>query len=293
MVIGSSELILNEDGSIYHLGLKSGDISDHIITVGDPDRVEMITKHFEKIEKTVHRREFKTVTGKYKGQRLTVISTGIGTDNIDIVLNELDALANIDFKSRIKRQHHKKLFIYRIGTSGSIHKYIPVDSFLCSDQAIGLDGLIHFYDYKANGEEQSLMNVLIEEQIEFQDTYRPYTASSSQTLRKLFEDNFQHGTTITANGFYGPQGREIKLNTKFRTHLDNIMSFESGGFKVTNLEMETAGIYGLSRLLGHEAISLNAILANRVDQTFSKTPQETVETLIEKTLEIILAFAKA
>lgn len=282
-----SELILNPDGSVYHLNLRPGDIADTIITVGDPDRVTAVTKHFDLIEVAVHRREFKTQTGTYKGKRLTVISTGIGTDNIDIVFNELDALVNIDFETRLIKEEIKKLQFVRIGTSGAIQATIPVDSFLISEKAIGFDNLIHFYD-ASEMLDTDFSDAFMEHTNWHPDKSSPYVVPGSSSLLRLFEDpKFQKGCTATNVGFYGPQGRMLRLQTQDTGLNDKLESFEFKGTKITNLEMETSGIYGLALLLGHEAISLNAILANRALGTFSETPSETIDQLIINTLEIL------
>ncbi len=287
--LSNSELILNPDGSIYHLNLKPGEIASTIITVGDPDRVEHVTKYFDTIEVSVHRREFKTQTGTYKGKRLTVISTGIGTDNIDIVFNELDALANIDFKTRTVKSQFQQLDFIRIGTSGAIQPEIKIDSFLASEIAIGFDNLLHFY-----GNVDFLDSQFSEAFMEFSNwnphKSTPYVVKADEDLLKKFisEENIIPGITATNVGFYGPQGRILRLQTQDAKLNDKLQSFEFNHRKITNLEMETSGIYGLSKLLGHRAISLNAILANRATGDFSKNPGTTVDKLIKKTLDLLL-----
>ncbi len=287
MVIPSSELILNPDGSIYHLAVCPGQMAMDIITVGDPDRVDAVTQHFDNIEFTIHRREFKTTTGTYKGKRISVISTGIGTDNIDIVFNEIDALFNIDFATRQIREELQSLNFYRIGTSGSISEKVKVDDFLYSEMAIGFDGLIHYYDLDESPKEKEL-NLSFKDQFEtIQEKYRPYFVEGNQSLAQKFKNDFKSGVTLTANGFYGPQGRHLRLNSSFRTELSDVFNTKLNGFEFTNLEMETAGIYGISRLLNHRAISLNAILANRVTQEFSKQPTHTIQEMIKLSLDLI------
>lgn len=285
MAIQESELILNPDGSVYHLNLKPEHISDTIIFVGDQDRVEKITKHFDSIEFTTQKREFKTQTGTYKGKRLSVISTGIGPDNIDIVLNELDALVNIDLKTRQPKENLTSLNIVRVGTSGSLQADIPVDSFLMSSHALDLNGMLHFYQI------DNISNPEIEDAfINFTNwdskKARPIIINNSKALEKQFEGpNIFKGMTATAGGFYGPQGRVLRLPL-FDADLNQKMdTFNHDGFRVTNLEMETSVIYGLSKLLGHNALSLNAIIANRANGTFSKDPKKVVENLIEYTLD--------
>ncbi|NNK82057.1 MAG: nucleoside phosphorylase [Flavobacteriaceae bacterium] len=285
MRIKESELILNPNGSIYHLNLKPENISDTIIFVGDQDRVEKITKHFDSIEFSTQKREFKTQTGYYKGKRLSVISTGIGPDNIDIVLNELDALVNIDLEKRIIKEKHTALKIVRVGTSGSLQPEVPVDAFVLSTHGLDLNGMLHFYDLKdiANPE---IEEAFIKHTNWSSDKAKPLVINNSPILEKQLEsDKVFKGVTATAGGFYGPQGRILRLalqDNDLNTKMDNF-SFE--GVKVTNFEMETSVIYGLAKLLGHEACSLNAIIANRATGNFSKDPKLAVERLIEYTLD--------
>jgi uridine phosphorylase len=285
MRIKKSELILNSDGSVYHLNLKPEHISDTILFVGDQDRVEKITKHFENIEFSIQKREFKTQTGTYKGKRITVLSTGIGTGNIDIVLNELDALVNIDLEKRTLKEHPKSLKIIRIGTSGSLQPDIPVDTFVISTHALDLNGMLHFY--KIDG----ITNPLLEEAFIKHTQWssnkaKPIVINNSNELEKLFESKQTFkGMTATKGGFYGPQGRVLRLAIE-DPYLNNKMdSFSYNGIRVSNLEMETSAIYGLSKLLGHQALSLNAIIANRTNGTFSKNPDMVVEKLIKYTLD--------
>lgn len=286
MALNPSEFILNGDGSIYHLNLLPEQLATTIITVGDPDRVTQITKHFEKIEHKVHKREFHTQTGFYKGKRISVISTGIGTDNIDIVFNELDALVNIDFKNRTIKKDLTSLNIIRIGTSGAIQHDIPIDSFLVSETAVGFDSLLHFYKNKDIHDlkfSEFLMNHLSLPR----ENGTPYVVDADTTLLSYFEKDYFKGTTVTNCGFYGPQGRVLRLPLS-NPHLnDRLASFNHLDKRITNLEMETAGIYGLSKLLGHRAISLNAIIANRATGEFSKDPAGTVDNLIVDALERI------
>ncbi|MEW4924588.1 nucleoside phosphorylase [Algibacter sp. 2305UL17-15] len=287
MSIKASELILNPDGSIYHLNLKPEDIGDTIIFVGDQDRVSLVTKHFDNIDFETQKREFKTHTGTYKDKRITVISTGIGTDNIDIVLNELDALVNINFDTRTVNDKLKNLDIIRIGTSGSIQKDIPVDSFLISSHAIDFNGMLHAY------QTETIANPELEDAFVTQTNWdsnkaKPIIVEGSKELIDKFKSNkTHHGITATANGFYGPQGRVLRLPLNNPDLNSKIDSFNSNGLRVTNLEMETSGIYGLAKLLGHKAISLNAIIANRTTGDFSTNPTETIERLITYTLERI------
>ncbi|MFL1895435.1 nucleoside phosphorylase [Aquimarina sp. 2-A2] len=287
MKIAESELILNSDGSIYHLNLLPEQLASTIITVGDPDRVEEVTKYFDTIDYVVRKREFHTQTGSYKGKKISVISTGIGTDNIDIVLNELDALVNLDLKTRTKKDTFKPLTIIRIGTSGAIQSNIAVDSFIASGYGIGFDSLLHFYDSK-HVQNQSLSQALQTHLDWAQDKSSPYAVEADQELLSHFiDDTIQQGVTITNVGFYGPQGRVLRLPLQDASLNDKITSFTDNNLKITNLEMETAGIYGLSKLLGHKAISLNAIVANRATGDFSKDSTKTIDRLIRYALDKI------
>jgi len=283
--IAPSELILNPDGSIYHLNLKPEHIADTILFVGDQNRVPKISKHFETIEFEIQKREFKTVTGSYKGKRFTVISTGIGPDNIDIVVNELDALVNIDLESRTVRQQHHQLNIVRIGTSGSLQHDIPVDSFVMGTYGLGLDGLLHSYDSR-HVLEKEIEEAFIVHTHWSDRKARPYVVKGSEELeKKLISNQVFTGFTATAPGFYGPQGRILRIPIQDNNLNNKIHSFSYKGTRISNLEMETSAIYGLARLLGHRALSMNAIIANRVNGTFSKDPYKTVEALIQYTLD--------
>lgn len=284
-MIQASELILNPDGSIYHLNLKPENIAEDIIFVGDQDRVEKVTAYFDSIEFTTQKREFKTQTGTYKGKRITVISTGIGPDNIDIVLNELDALVNIDFATRKAKEKLTSLNIIRIGTSGSLQATIPVDSIVMSQYAIGLDNMLRSYciDEISNTE---IENAFIEQTNWDIKKGKPYVIPSSKTLENHFYSvEIQKGLTATSGGFYGPQGRVLRLDIQDANLNQKMDQFDFNGIQITNLEMETAAIYGLSTLLGHDAISLNAIIANRADGTFSKNPYQIIDKLIRYTLQ--------
>ena len=287
-MIKDSELILNPDGSVYHLNLKPENIAHDIIFVGDQDRVEAITKYFDTIEFTTQKREFKTQTGTYKGKRLTVLSTGIGPDNIDIVLNELDALVNIDFTTRTIKPQLTQLNIFRVGTSGSLQADIPVDSILMSTHAIGTDNMLRTYSLN-NVTNVSMENAFVAHTNWHPSKGTPYAIAASNKLVAKFKDSTLHeGITITAGGFYGAQGRVLRINLQDAQINDKIDSFEFEGSRATNLEMETAAIYGLSRLLSHHSLSLNAIVANRKNGTFSQNPYETVEKLIQFTLNKII-----
>ncbi len=283
--IAESELILNPDGSVYHLNLLPEHIADNIIFVGDQNRVPKVAKHFDSIEFETQKREFRTITGTYKGKRFSVISTGIGPDNIDIVVNELDALVNIDLKTRTIKKELKSLNIVRIGTSGSLQADIPVDSFVLARYGLGFDGMLHAYDCE---------HIL---EADFEDAYikhtnysdrksRPYCVRNSKKIEeKLLSDKVFVGVTATAGGFYGPQGRILRLAIQDNDLNKKTDSFEFKGERITNLEMETSAIYGLSKLLGHHAVSMNAIIANRANGTFSADPYKAVEKLITYTLD--------
>jgi uridine phosphorylase len=285
MAIQESELILNPDGSVYHLNLLPEHIADTIITVGDPDRVPGVTKYFESIEFSTHKREFHTQTGVYKGKRMTVISTGIGTDNIDIVFNELDALVNIDLKTRTINKTHKSLDIVRIGTSGSIQKNIGIDTFVISEKACGFDSLLHFYNSK-HIQQTDMSDALIAHTDWSEDKSKPYVVTADKALyAKLESDQTTKGFTATNVGFYGPQGRILRLSIQDNDLNDKLATFNYNNQAITNLEMETAGIYGLAGLLGHRAVSMNAIIANRATGQFSKDPKLVVENLIQYTLD--------
>lgn len=285
MEIKSSELILNPDGSVYHLNIKPEDLAENIIFVGDQDRVERISKHFDSITFQTQKREFKSQTGYYKGKRFTVISTGIGPDNIDIVMNEIDALANIDFNTRHIKKEISSLNIVRIGTSGSLHKDIPVNSFLLSEYGIGMDNMLHSYLSEA------VCDKILEEAFMEHTQWnpilgRPYAVSCSKNLAaKLKSNNIFEGITATAGGFYGAQGRILRLPIQNHSLNTQLESFNFNNKRITNLEMETAAIYGMSKLLGHNAVSMNAIIANRANGTFSEDPYAAIDNLILYTLE--------
>jgi len=282
--IAASELILNPDGSVYHIHLKPEHISENIILVGDQNRVAKVAKHFDSIEFETQKREFKTITGTFRNKIFTVISTGIGPDNIDIVINELDALVNIDLQSRTIKKEHTSLNIVRIGTSGSLQKNIPVDSFVLAKFGLGLDGMLLSYKCEPILE-KDMGDAFIKHTKYPKQKSRPFFVRNSSYLeKKLISNKVFSGITATAGGFYGPQGRILRLPIQDPKLNDKIESFGYKGIKITNLEMETSAIYGLSKLLGHQALSMNAIIANRRNSTFSKDPYKTVELLIEYTL---------
>ena len=276
-----SELILNKDGSVYHLKLKSENLSSTVILVGDPFRVDKITKHFDKIEFKTQNREFKSVTGYYKSKRITVVSTGIGSSNIDIVLNELDALVNINLETGEVLNSKKSLNLIRIGTSAAIQDDVPLDSFLLSKMAIDIDGFMLNYDLSTIDNKNFTKHIYENHQI--QDQLYCYDCSSE--LYDQFNSNdVNAGITITCSGFYSSQGRSIRLSASHKNNLSEVKKIKYNNYNATNLEMETAIIYAMSNLLGHKAISLNAILANRNLGEYSMNPENTVENLIEYTL---------
>jgi uridine phosphorylase len=284
MSIKASELILNPDGSVYHLKLKPNDIADTVIFVGDQDRVKKITKHFDTIEVDKQKREFKTQTGAYKGKRISVISTGIGPDNIDIVLNELDALVNIDLNTREPKEKLTSLNIIRIGTSGSLQDDIPVDSFVISSHGLDLNAMLHAYQITP-ATNPDIEEAFIKHTNWNSNKGRPLIINNYKGLENQFEsEQTFKGITATAGGFYGPQGRVLRLPLQDPKLNGKIDSFRYNGLRVTNLEMETSVIYGLSKLLGHKALSINAIIANRANGTFSKNPGLVVENLIKYAL---------
>jgi uridine phosphorylase len=283
--ISETDLVLNPDGSVYHLNLLPKHISDTIIAVGDPGRVYSVSQYFDEVEFEMNKREFITHVGKYKGKRITVISTGIGPDNVEIVFTELDALANIDLKTREPKSRKKKLKIVRIGTSGSLQEDIPVGAHLVSDYAVGLDNLMSFYDLPMDDAEAGIAH----------DLHRktglpfiPYVVRGSETLRDLIAgDDMIKGNTVTCPGFYAPQGRVLRLPIRFPNLLEDLNYFHKGDFWLTNFEMETSAYYAFGKLMGHEVLSANAIIANRMKTRFSKDPHKIVDSLIKKVLDRI------
>ena len=284
--IAESELIINPRGAVYHLDLRPEEIAGTVITVGDPDRVKEVSKHFDSVELKAQHREFISHTGYVGKKRLTVLSSGIGPDNIDIVINELDALINIDFETRQIKNKLTTLNIIRIGTSGSLQADIPVDSFVASTHGLGIDNLLNFYRHEQNDEEQLLLQSFVTHtQMHGQMSY-PYISSASGSLLKHFVNNFHQGITVTCPGFYGPQGRVLRLGVRNPGLVNSLTDFRFGQHRITNFEMETSAIYGLGKLLGHNCLAINAIIANRVKKEFSKDGQATVEKLIFKFMEI-------
>ncbi|HNT50330.1 MAG TPA: nucleoside phosphorylase [Cyclobacteriaceae bacterium] len=284
MKISDTDLILNPDGSIYHLNLLPKNISDTVIAVGDPGRVYSVSQFFDEVEFEMNKREFITHVGKYNGRRITVISTGIGPDNVEIFFNELDALVNIDLKTREPKARKRKLKIIRIGTSGALQEDIPVGTHLLSDYAVGLDNLMNFYDLPMDDFETGLAHDI---QKKTGLPFMPYVVRGSETLRNQFENEMQVGNTVTCPGFYAPQGRELRLPIRFPQLLEDLNYYHKGEFWLTNFEMETSAYYAFGRLLGHEVLSANAIIANRIKNKFAKDPNKVVESLIKKVLDRI------
>lgn len=284
--IAASELIINSRGAIYHVNCRPEEIANTIITVGDPDRVKEVSKHFDSIEFQNNHREFVTHTGYIGKKRISVTSTGIGPDNIDIVLNELDALVNIDLETRTVKEELTMLNIIRVGTSGSLQREIPVDSFVASTHGLGLDNLLNFYRHGNNDEEKQIQQSFITH-TQMEAITTPYINGASPALLKEFVADFHQGITVTCPGFYGPQGRVLRLGLAQPQLIDSLTSFSFGNHRISNFEMETSAIYGLGKLLGHHCLSLSAIVANRISKEFSKDGNAAVENLIVKTLETI------
>lgn len=285
--IAASELIINDRGAIYHVNCRPEEIAETIITVGDPDRVKEVSKHFDRIEFENQHREFVTHTGYVGKKRISVTSTGIGPDNIDIVMNELDALVNIDLQTREIKEQLTSLTIIRVGTSGSLQKEIPVDHFVASTHGLGLDNLMNFYQHQNNEEEKQILHSFNTHSQIHQGITSPYVTGASVHLLKEFVAGFHHGITVTCPGFYGPQGRVLRMGLTQPQLIDSLTTFTFGQHRITNFEMETSAIYGMGKVLGHQCLSLSAIVANRISKEFSKDGSAAVENLIKKTLEIV------
>lgn len=282
----ASELVLNADGSIYHCNIKPEHLADTIITVGDPNRVEKVSRHFDTIEYITSKREIVTHTGTLNGKRLTVISTGMGTDNIDIVFSELDALANIDLETGEIKKDFRKLSFVRLGTSGALQEDIPVDSFVIGSHGLGLDGLLHYYVGSEAVMNKEIEDAFIKHVDWSPNKARPYLVGGSETLlNKLASEKTIQGITATACGFYGPQGRFLRLQPNPADINGRLTSFNHNGLRISNFEMETSAIYGLAAMMGHEALSVNAIVANRILGEFSTDSYKTVDAMIEYSLE--------
>ena len=285
--IPPSELILNKEDRIYHLDLHPDDISDEIIIVGDQERVPLVSKYFDKIDFKRSKREFVTHTGELNNKRITVLSTGIGCDNIDIVINELDALVNIDFKTRIPKKVKKSLNITRIGSTGALQKELQVDSYVVSKFGLGFDGLLGFYKTNFNQEEIELQNAFIKQTNWPNNINPPYFKKGSEKLINKIGKDLPTGITATANGFYGPQGRKLRLDPSIKNLNEQLNNFKFKGNQILNFEMETSALYGLSSLLGHESCTICAVIANRFSNTFSENYKKAIENLIKLVLERI------
>ncbi|MFD2202416.1 nucleoside phosphorylase [Shivajiella indica] len=279
--IPESELIINPDGSIYHLNLKPEHLASTIIAVGDPDRVEKVSKYFDKVDVKLSKREFVTHTGWLNGQQITAISTGMGTDNIEIFMTELDAIVNIDLKTRLPKPKHTTLNIIRIGTSGSMQEDIPAGALLASEYGIGLDSLMTFYKTVFSDFEKN-MGKEVKEKLDL--PFTPYCIKGSTHLMEQLGKGLLIGNTVTCPGFFGPQGRKVRISPAIPDIIEKLSAITVSGQRLTNFEMETAGYYAMGRLLGHEVISLNAIIANRITQQFARNPYEIVDRLIQHTL---------
>lgn len=285
--IPESELIINSRGAIYHLDVRPEELAPTVIVVGDPDRVKKVSAHFDKIEHQLRHREFITHTGYIGNTHLSVISTGIGPDNIDIVFNELDALANIDFETRMIKEKLTKLNIIRFGTSGSLQADIPVDSFVASSHGLGLDNLLNFYRYEKTTADKEMAEAFISQTKLDTAITNPYAFSGSELLLKKFGEGFHKGITVTCPGFFGPQGRVLRLGLASPGLVDKLTHFSFNNHRITNFEMETSAIYGLGKLMGHECLSINTIIANRVIKEFSKDSEAAVKNMIKKALEAL------
>jgi len=285
--IGASELIINDRGAIYHLNLRPEEIAETIITVGDPERVAAVSKYFDKIEFKLAHREFITHTGTIGEKRISVLSTGIGPDNIDIALNEIDALVNIDFTTRTIQEQKKSVSIIRMGTCGSLQGEVGVNELVAGTHGLGIDNLLNFYDLENNEEEKAILAAFEKHTSILSNKVQPYIATASAGLIKHFTEGYSHGITVTCPGFYGPQGRILRLPLKMPNLVDQMTSFQYGQHRIANFEMETSAIYGLCNLLGHQCLSINVIIANRVKKEYSKDMGKAVDHMIQKSLGIL------
>ena len=287
--IAESELILDKRGGIYHLGLRPDEVANTVLLVGDPDRVKKVSRHFDKVELSFQHREFITHTGILAGRRISVISTGIGPDNIDIALNELDALVNIDFNTRTIKPNLTSLNVIRLGTSGSLQKDIGVDSFVAGTHGLGFDNVMHFYQQQNNTEENDLIEAFKQHTGLMGGNVLPYIYEGSRVLLQCFVNGYTQGITIGCPGFFGPQGRVLRLGLAYPELVEKLSHFRHENNFISNFEMESSAIYGLCRLMGHQSISLNVIVANRVAQQFSADSNRAVEKLIEHSLEMLVS----
>lgn len=286
--IEPSELIINKRGAIYHLDLRPEEIADTVITVGDPFRVKKVSRHFDSIEHQSHHREFITHTGYVGSSRISVVSTGIGPDNIDIVMNELDALVNINFEQRMPADERKALKLVRIGTSGSLQADIPVDSFVASTHGLGLDNLMHYYPFVNNDEESAILQSFRNQVHLNPNLSSPYVFGAGGILLAKLAEECHVGITATCPGFYGPQGRNLRMGLSMPSLNPELTAFRLGNHRITNFEMETAALYGLSRCMGHQAMSMSAIVANRIAGQFSADADQVVDKLIRHVLERVV-----
>lgn len=291
--IGESELIITPEGRVYHINLLPEELAQTVITVGDPDRVAVVSKYFDKIEHQTQHREFVAHTGYIGKKRLTVLSSGIGPDNIDIVMNELDALVNVDFATRTIKASHTSLQIVRFGTSGSLQADIPVDSLVASSYGIGLDNVLHYYQLQQTSEEVSLTEAFTAHVGLQQKAIVPYAVKGSDMLLSHFDDSYHKGITVTCPGFYAPQGRVVRAALQFPDLVEKLSGFSFGQTRVTNFEMETSAIFGLGRVFGHHCLAVNTIVANRQTKTFTKDGTKSVEHMIQKSLAILAAIPQA
>ena len=285
--IGASELIINDRGAVYHLNVRPEEIADTVITVGDPERVASVSKYFDRVEFKCEHREFITHTGYIGNKRISVLSTGIGPDNIDIALNEVDALVNIDFNTRTINEKKKSVSIIRMGTCGSLQGEVGVNELVAGTHGLGIDNVLHFYTQENNEEEKAILDAFEKHTSIHTHKIQPYIATASAGLIKHFTEGYSHGITVTCPGFYGPQGRILRLPLKMPNLVDQMTSFRYGQHRIANFEMETSAIYGLCNLLGHQCLSINVIIANRVKKEYSKDMAKAVDHMIQKSLGII------
>ena len=285
--IDESELIITADGQVYHINLRPENLAPIVITVGDPDRVKEVSKYFDTIEFKTQHREFVTHTGTLGKKRLTVLSSGIGPDNIDIVMNELDACVNIDFETRTVKEQHTALSIIRFGTSGSLQADIPVDSLVASSHGIGLDNVLHYYQLQNTPHEKDLCAAFVKHTSLEGKNIIPYAVEGSNDLLSHFGEGYHQGITVTCPGFYAPQGRVVRAGLQFPALVNQLSGFSFEEHRITNFEMETSAIFGLGRVFGHHCLAINAIVANRINKTFTKDGGKIIDSMIKKNLEII------
>lgn len=286
----ASELLINSDGSVFHLHIKPEQLADKVILVGDPGRVSLLASHFENIEMEVESREFKSITGSYKGKRITVVSTGIGCDNIDIVMNELDALANIDFKTRYEKDEHRELSLVRIGTCGGLQPNTPVGTFVVSEKSMGFDGLLNFYAGRNAVCDLAMEKAFINHMGWTGNMCQPYPYvidANKELIERIDKGDMVKGVTIAAGGFFGPQGRELRIPLADPNQNEKIEKFEYNGYKITNFEMESSALAGLSRLMGHKAMTVCMVIANRLIKEANTGYKSTIDELIKKVVERI------